>query len=714
MILETDVLRGSPAPLGATWDGSGTNFALFSEHASRVELCLFRDARDRREWRRIPMVDHRGPIFHCYVPGVGPGTPYGYRVDGPYRPDKGHRFNPAKLLIDPYAKAIHGSINWDAPVFGFRQGRDGSDLSPDLRDDAWGKPRSVVVNPAFDWEGDQRLQTPWTDTVIYEVHLKGFSKLNPELPPDLRGTYAGFAHPASIEYLQTLGVTAVEFLPIHALVDDEFLVRHGKRNYWGYNTLGFFAPEGRYSASGDMGGQVNEFKEMVKSLHRAGIELILDVVYNHTAEGGSLGPTLSFRGIDNEVYYRLFAADQRFYEDVTGTGNTVDVSHPQVLELILDSLRYWVEEMHVDGFRFDLAPALGREQASFSPDSAFFRAIHDDPVVSSVKLIAEPWDIGPGGYQLGHFPNGWSEWNDRYRDSVRRFWRGDRATSDELRSRLTGSPDLYQASRRLPSASVNFVTAHDGFTMRDLVSYERKHNLDNGELNRDGSDQNYSWNNGVEGPTTDPAIESPRLQQMRNMFATLLLSQGVPMILAGDEYGRSQIGNNNAYCQDNEVSWLRWDRTDEERELSAFVRSVIALRRRSAALRQLDFYMPNRKPEESGPEVTWFRPDGKPLTASEHFDPNRRTIGFRLVPSDDLGNERSAKNEALFVSINGGNGAVRWRLPDSVDGQCRSWVPELSTAQGDPISASSRRPGERVLVPGHSVTVWRLSEGDPS
>jgi isoamylase len=712
MIKTPEILSGSPFPLGATWDGSGTNFAIFSKHATRVELCLFRDGPTGTEKRRIPVVAHRGPVWHCYLPGIGPGALYGYRVDGPYRPDEGHRFNPAKLVIDPYAKAIQGTVNWDAPVYGYRRGRHVSDLSSDGRDDAWGKPRSIVVDSSFDWEGDRRLQIPWSETIIYEAHLKGLTALHPDLPIKLRGTYQGASHPAIIDYLNRLGVSAVQFLPLHAFVDDDFLVRHGLRNYWGYNTLGFFAPEGRYSASGDSGGQVREFKEMVKAFHRAGIEVILDVVYNHTAEGGNLGPTLSFRGIDNAVYYRLFGPDRRFYEDVTGTGNTLNAEHPRVLKLIMDSLRYWVEEMHVDGFRFDLAPALAREANGFSAKSGFFRAVHQDPVLSSVKLIAEPWDIGPGGYRLGEFPQGWSEWNDRFRDASRRFWRGDRGLVVEFATRFAGSADLFRVPGRAPTASINFVTAHDGFTLRDLVSYERKHNLANGELNRDGSDHNNSWNNGVEGPSDDQAVQAARNRLIRNLFASLLISQGVPMILAGDEYGRSQGGNNNAYNQDNETSWLRWDHTEDECELIEFARCAIALRRRTSVFRQPEFYAEQIEASATKPVVTWFHPDGLQATIDELEQDDRQAFGLRLIPPD-VPSGPDEGDEPVFIALNGASKYLEFRLPSSREAGGRRWKCVLSTADRGKPAGHSRPPGKAAVVPGRSVMVWRLSRQAP-
>lgn len=687
------------AALGATWDGEGTSFAVYSEHATGVQLCLFEDESSRKETRRIEMqLDLRLPVWRAYVSGVGPGTRYGLRVHGPYRPHDGHRFNPAKLLIDPYAKAIEGSVDWNHPVFGFSKRPDATDLTLDARDDSAGKPRCIVVDTAFDWKGDVRPRVSMADTVIYEAHPKGLTARCSEIPSELRGTYRGIAHPATIDYLKRLGVTSLELLPIHAFVDDDFLVQKGLRNYWGYNTLGFFAPEGRYSASGDRGQQVAEFKEMVRELHSAGIEVLLDVVFNHTAEGGNTGPTLSMRGIDNQTYYRLFGGDQRFYVDTTGTGNTVDVSHPQVLKLVLDSLRYWVDEMHVDGFRFDLAPALAREEFAYHRNSAFFRAVHQDPVLAHVKMIAEPWDIGEGGYQLGNFPRGWSEWNDRFRDTSRRFWRGDRGALGELGFRLTGSADLYQSTKRGPTASINFVTAHDGFTMRDLVSYEHKHNLANGEMNRDGTDHNTSTNHGVEGPTTDPAIRSARNRHIRNLIATLFLSQGVPMLLAGDEIGRTQNGNNNAYCQDNEIGWVNWEIDEEGRGLLEFTRAAIALRASQPALRRADFYTGARVPGTQVADIAWYRPDGKQMTLADWAEHDRRSFGMRLVPPGG--------GNTLFIAFNAADNSLRFVFPRGGRAGTTSWTILLST--DETAETRSFRPGASATVAGPSIMVLQL------
>jgi isoamylase len=603
------VWPGAPFPLGPSWDGSGTNFSLFSENAQRVELCLF-DDQDREE--RIDVRQQTAHNWHVYLPGVGPGQRYGYRVDGPWEPEQGHRFNPAKLLIDPYAKSIDGPIGFGkarllAYVPGQEDVRDDEDSAPAI-------PRSVVIDDAFDWEGDVRLDRPWPETVIYELHVKGFTKRLPGVREDLRGTYAGLASDAAIAYLSDLGITAVELLPVHHIADEDFLVARGLSNYWGYSTIGFFAPHSGYAATGSRGEQVREFKGMVKALHRAGIEVILDVVYNHTAEGSHLGPTLSFKGVDNAAYYRLMPDDRRHYMYFTGTGNSLNPVNPSVLRLVMDSLRYFVMECHVDGFRFDLASALARELYDVDQLSAFFDIIHQDPVLSQVKLIAEPWDVGPGGYQVGNFPILWSEWNGMYRDTMRDFWRGHTAVAEFAR-RFTGSSDLYQSDGRHPSASINFVTCHDGFTLRDLVSYDRKHNEANLEDNRDGSDDNRSWNCGVEGETDDPDVNELRDRQTRNILATLLLSQGTPMLLAGDELRRTQRGNNNAYCQDNELSWLDWDVDERGQALLEFTKRLLRLRGEHPVFRRSAFLTGEARQGSGAPDVWWFRPDGRRVHA---------------------------------------------------------------------------------------------------
>ena len=621
---------GYPYPLGATWLGNGVNFALFSETAASVDLCLFDSQDARQENIRIPMTEHTDMVWHIFLPDVRPGQLYGYRVFGPYDPQRGHRFNSSKLLIDPYAKAISGQVNWADEMFGYVVGSPAEDLTRDFRDDAWGMPKSVVIDNSFDWGDDRSPRTPLHSSIIYEMHPKGFSKLNPALPEKLRGTYAGLAHPASIDYLKNLGATAVELLPVHHHINDKALVDRGLTNYWGYNSIGFFAPDAKYSSSGDTGGQVNEFKTMVRNLHGAGLEVILDVVYNHTAEGNHLGATLSFRGIDNQAYYRLLPEDPRFYVDFTGTGNTFNLLHPRTLQLVMDSLRYWVCEMRVDGFRFDLAPTLARDMNGVNKLSAFFEIIHQDPILSQVKLIAEPWDVGEGGYQVGNFPVLWAEWNGKYRDTVRSFWKGDEGKVGELAYRLTGSPDLYQHTGRRPYASINFVTAHDGFTLNDLVSYNEKHNEANGEENRDGDNNNLSWNCGAEGPTENPQILEVRRRQRRNFLTTLFLSQGVPMLIAGDEWARTQQGNNNAYCQDNEISWLNWEHTDEQNALFDFTKKLIQFRRDHSVFRRPKFFQGRRIRGSEIRDVMWFNAGGNEMSDDEWNSPLVRCFGMLL------------------------------------------------------------------------------------
>ena len=621
---------GYPYPLGATWMGNGVNFALFSEAATSVDLCLFDNIDARQENVRIPVTEHTDQVWHVFLPDVRPGQLYGFRVSGPYEPDRGLRFNSAKLLLDPYAKAIAGQVNWGDEMFGYVVGGKGEDLTQDFRDDAWGVPKSVVIDSAFDWQGDRKLGIPLHSSVIYEVHVKGFSKLWPEIPEELRGTYAGLGSAAAIDYLTKLGVTAVELLPMHEHIDDKILVDRGLKNYWGYNTIGFFAPHAAYSSSGQLGEQVSEFKSMLRNLHAAGIEVILDVVYNHTAEGNHLGPTLCFRGIDNLAYYRVHPDNPRFYLDFTGTGNTFNLLHPRVLQLVMDSLRYWVLEMHVDGFRFDLAAALARDLEGVNQLHAFFEIIHQDPVLSQVKLIAEPWDVGEGGYQVGNFPVLWAEWNGKYRDAVRSFWKGDEGHIGELAYRLTGSPDLYQHNGRRPYASINFVTAHDGFTLTDLVSYNEKHNELNGDENNDGDNNNQSWNCGVEGPTDDPQINELRERQRRNFLTTLFLSQGVPMLNGGDEWGKSQSGNNNAYCQDNEISWFNWERNDKQNRLLEFTRKLIQLRKDHPVFRRPKFFQGRRIRGSEIRDVMWFNPGGNEMSDEEWASPFVRCLGMLL------------------------------------------------------------------------------------
>jgi isoamylase len=621
-----DVWPGHPFPLGPTWDGSGTNFAIFAENADRVDLCLFDGA---GEETRIPLVEREAFTWHCYIPGIGPGQRYGYRVYGDYDPASGKRFNPHKLLIDPYAKAIEGPVDWDAAnVLPYvpSPGAD-ADLYMDDEDDRDAIPKCVVIDPGFDWEDDRPPNHPWNEMVIYETHTKGFTKLHPVVREDLRGTYAGLAAVPPLEYLKSLGVTAVELLPVHHIIDESFLHGRGLTNYWGYSSIGFLAPHALYAATGTRGEQVREFKGMVKALHRAGIEVILDVVYNHTAEGNHLGPMLSFKGVDNQSYYRLMPDDLRHYMDFTGTGNSLNPVHPSVLKLIMDSLRYFVIECHVDGFRFDLASALAREFYEVDRLSAFFDTIHQDPVLSQVKLIAEPWDVGPGGYQVGNFPVLWAEWNGLYRDTMRDFWRAQ-ANAAQFASRFTGSSDLYRDDGRKPFASINFITAHDGFTLRDLVSYNEKHNEANGENNRDGTDDNRSWNHGVEGHTDDPEINALRARQQRNFLTTLLLSQGAPMLLGGDEFGRTQNGNNNAWCQDNELSWFHWDAGDTE--LLLFVKQLIELRQSHPVFRRQKFLTGGEVRGSGLPDVWWFRPDGRRMTQKDWQRHDAHTLGVFL------------------------------------------------------------------------------------
>lgn len=672
------VWPGSPHPLGATWDGRGVNFALFSEHAERVELCLF-DARGQRELHRIALPEYTDQVWHAYLPDVRPGQLYGYRVYGPYDPARGHRFNPHKLLLDPYAKALSGPFRWSDALFGYRAGHRAGDLSFDRRNSAPGVPKCRVVDTAFTWAGDRPPARAWHDTVIYELHVRGYTMRHPEVAPQLRGTFAGLAAPAVVAHLRALGVTAVELLPIHAFVDARHLVQRGLRNYWGYDSIAFFAPEPRYLASGELG----EVKTLVQHLHDAGIEVILDVVYNHTGEGDALGPTLCFRGIDNASYYRLVPGDERRYLDTTGCGNTLDLRHPRVLQLVMDSLRYWVQEMHVDGFRFDLATALAREDHGFDWSAGFLDAVHQDPVLSRVKRIAEPWDLGPDGYRIGGFPPGWSEWNDRFRDTVRRFWRGDPGQVPELASRVTGSSDLFERCGRRPWASVHFVTCHDGFTLHDLVSYERKHNEANGEDNRDGSDANWSSNHGAEGETDDPAIRALRERQKRNLLATLLLSQGLPMLLAGDELGRTQRGNNNAYCRDDETSWVDWSQDDARRRLLAFVRGLVRLRGDHRAFRRSRFFRGITGGATGTKDITWLRRDGAERTPADWGDPEDRCLacvvsgeadGYHVTPTGE-----PEPDDTFLVILDASREPQTLKLPAPALGA--SWRVVLDTAE---------------------------------
>jgi isoamylase len=699
------VRPGTPYPLGATWDGEGVNFTVFSERATRVELCLFADPAGGGEIR-VPLRERDEFVWHAYLPDVRPGQLYGYRVDGPYAPANGDRFNAAKVLIDPYARALTGTIRWSDALFGYVPGHADGDLSLNPSDGAAGIPKCVVVEPAFSWGDDRPPRVPWTKTIIYECHVKGLTQLHPDVPEALRGKYLGLATDPVIEHLVRLGVTAVELMPVHHFVADRFLVERGLTNYWGYNTIAFFAPDVRY-ASGGRGEQVTEFKTMVKRLHRAGLEVILDVVYNHTAEGNHLGPTLSLRGLDNDAYYRLVPEDRRYYVDFTGCGNSLNMLHPRTIQLIMDSLRYWVVDMHVDGFRFDLAPVLARELYEVNRLGTFFDIIRQDPVLSQVKLIAEPWDIGPGGYQVGNFPVGWGEWNGRYRDTVRRFWRGDGGQVADLATRLSGSSDLYATSARPPYASINFVTAHDGFTLHDLVTYERKHNEANGEDNRDGADDNASRNWGQEGETEAVGVVRLRERIKRNFLATLACSQGVPMLTAGDEMCRTQRGNNNAYCQDNELSWVHWTLDARSRELLEFTRTVFAIRQANPILRRRRFF--RGEPSASGAkDVEWLRPDGAEMTEDDWHDGGSHVLGMLIHgwatdERDERG--RPVRGDTLLLLVNGGGRSRSFAVP-RLEG-AGEWREEINTA----------RPGGRVVrtaavnLVAHSLVLLRHGEG---
>ncbi|HEX2220226.1 MAG TPA: glycogen debranching protein GlgX [Gemmatimonadales bacterium] len=698
------VWPGSPTPLGATWDGEGTNFALFSEHADAVDLCLFGRPEDSDEVSRIRLRERTDQIWHAYLPDVRPGQLYGYRVHGPYAPAKGHRFNPAKLLLDPYAKAISGTIRWSDALSGYSMEPpiETRDLVPDAANSAGGLPKCVVVESAFSWGDDKHPRTPWNRTVIYEAHVKGMTMLHPDVPEEIRGTYLGLATDPIIDHLVSLGATAIELLPVHHFVTERRLADMGLVNYWGYATIGFFAPDVRY-ATGALGQQVAEFKSMVKRFHRAGIEVILDVVYNHTAEGNHLGPTLSFRGIDNSAYYRL-EEERRFYTDWTGTGNTIDIRHSRTMQMVMDSLRYWVADMHVDGFRFDLAPVLARGDVDVSPFAEFFDVVRQDPIVSKVKLIAEPWDLGPGGYQVGRFPIGWGEWNGKYRDTSRKYWRGDPGQVGDFASRLAGSSDLFEHSQRSPQASINFVTCHDGYTLHDLVSYEEKHNEANGEGNRDGSDDNMSRNWGAEGPTEAVHVVRMRERIKRNFIATLAFSQGVPMISHGDEVGRTQLGNNNAYCQDGPITWVDWKLTPLQRQLLAFTRSVFAIRAANPVLRRRNYF--RHLPDHPGgqKDLTWLRPDGTEMTQADWGDPTSHVLGMLILgEATDEVDERGRRllGEAILLLTNGGARSRPFTLPPmEAPG---TWVEILNTAHPTPRLV---RQG-RVSLVAHSLMLLR-------
>jgi glycogen operon protein len=703
----TEVWPGVPFPLGAVWDGEGTNFSIFSENAEGVELCLFDE---NGVETRIDVIGNRALNWHCYLPGIGPGQRYGYRVRGPYAPDEGHRFNPAKLLIDPYAKAIEGVVRWerDANILPYvPNGEEDADFEPDDEDDSYVVPKSVVIDDAFDWEGDRPPKVPFADTIIYETHVKGFTMCHPEVRQDLRGTYAGLASEPAIEYLKDLGVTAVELLPVHHIADESFLAERGLRNYWGYSTIGFFAPHSEYAATGRCGEQVREFKGLVKALHQHRIEVILDVVYNHTAEGNHLGPMLSFKGVDNSSYYRLVPDDPRHYMDFTGTGNSLNPVHPSVLRMIMDSLRYFVTECHVDGFRFDLASALARELYDVDRLSAFFDTIHQDPVLSQVKLIAEPWDVGPGGYQVGNFPILWSEWNGVYRDAMRDFWRAA-ASVGEFASRLSGSADLYESDGRDPFASINFITAHDGFTLHDLVTYEHKHNEANHEDNQDGTDDNRSWNFGMEGETDDPEINALRRRQQRNFLTTLFVSQGTPMLLGGDELNRSQGGNNNGWCQDSEISWYHWDQDEDAEQMRRFTQRLIRLRREHRTFRRESFLRGHEIDDSDLPDVWWFRCDGRRMTARD-WQHGEAVLGMFLngevIPTPG---ERGEKiTDDSFVLLFNAHAEDRaFKLPRRRMG--RRWALELCTADPEAEAGSTGYDAqEEINVTAHSITILK-------
>jgi isoamylase len=702
-VSQTPFREGVPFACGAMWDGKGTNFALFSAHATKVELCLF-DRDGRREEQRIELPEYTDQIWHGYLPGVGPGTVYGYRVHGPYDPEAGHRFNPNKLLLDPCARAHTGSIKWDPACFGYTIGAEGDDLSFDERDSAPFVPKSVVIDPNFDWHGEPRRRfIPWEHTVIYEAHVKGFTKRHPAVPEHLRGTYPGLGVKEVIEYVKSLGVTAIELLPVHTFLDDNHLIERGLANYWGYNSIGYFAPDPRYSA--DRANSLREFKEMVARIHDAGLEVILDVVYNHTAEGNERGPTLSFRGIDNASYYRLLPDKKRYYINDTGTGNTLNLSHPRVIQMVTDSLRYWVKEMHVDGFRFDLGTILAREPNGFDNQSGYLKAVCQDPVLATVKLIAEPWDCGPGGYQVGEFPPGWSEWNDRYRDTVRDFWKGS-VPAAALAPRLAASGDIFNKWGRRPAASINFITAHDGFTLHDLVSYNEKRNAANKENNQDGHNDNRSWNHGVEGPSDDPEINRLRDRQMRNFLATLLLSQGTPMMLAGDEFARTQGGNNNAYCQDNEISWLNWDIPERGRALIRFVQKLTGLRHKYPVLRRTRFLTGEYSEELDVKDLTWVNANSTELNGDDWQDGNMRCFGMLIDGRAQTTGVRKRGEEAtMLLIVNSHHDLVEFTLPQSPGGS--KWKRLIDTNAADDPEVSLPF-GARYGVTGRSLLLFEM------
>jgi isoamylase len=704
--MDRTLLPGKPWPLGATPNARGTNFALFSENATAVHVCFFDEQGNQTDCVRLR--ERTAFVWHGLIRNIRPGQRYGYRVEGPWDPHNALRFNPHKVLVDPYAKALTGDVDWKAPIYPYKV-ETGDDTSFDEQDSARGVPKCVVLEDRFDWNGDTAPETPLADSVIYELHVRGFSMRNPDVPEQLRGTYAGLACDASIEYLKKLGVTAVELLPVHHFIDEGHLLERGLRDYWGYNTLGFFAPMSRYSSSGDMGQQVTEFKQMVKTLHRAGIEVILDVVYNHTCEGNRMGPILSMKGIDNPTYYRQVREEPRYYMDYTGTGNTLNAMNPQVLKLVMDSLRYWITEMHVDGFRFDLASALARELHAVSRLSSFFDTIHQDPLIDKVKLIAEPWDVGPGGYQVGNFPVLWAEWNGRYRDTVRRFWKGDDGVLSDFAYRLTGSSDLYEMDGRKPYASINFVTVHDGFTLNDLVSYNEKHNEANGENNNDGANDNNSWNMGVEGPTDDPEVNALRERQMRNFLATLILSQGVPLLCGGDEIAHTQSGNNNAYCQDNEISWIDWNLNPEQQRLREFAAKLIHLRLAHPNLRRRKFFQDRVIRGSLERDIAWYNTDGSEFSDEAWNTGWNRALALMLngktLGITDEDGHRIIDNSFLIL-VNAAAEGVEFTLPEAPAG---TWMQILDTESiDDPFAEVA--PDALVILGGRSLRVFRSNQ----
>lgn len=697
---------GNPFPLGATWDGNGVNFTLYSENATGVDLCLFNTVNDEIESSRIQITEFSDLIWHIYILGLKPGQLYGYRVYGPYEPENGHRFNPNKLLIDPYAKAIAGTIDWDDSLFGYEVGNPDKDLSFSQTDNAAFVPKSVVIDHNFDWGDDKSPNVPYFNSVIYEAHVKGLTKLHPEIPENIRGTYAAIAHPVTIAYLKDLGITAIELMPVHDFLTDRHLVEKGLTNYWGYNTIGFFAPDARYASCSVLGEQVIEFKNMVKELHKAGIEVILDVVYNHTGEGNQMGPTLSFKGIDNASYYRLKDDDKRYYMDYTGTGNTLNANLPNVLRLMMDSLRYWIVDMHIDGFRFDLAATLARELHEVNRLSAFFDIIHQDPIISRVKLIAEPWDLGEGGYQVGKFPSGWAEWNGKYRDSIRDYWSGSESTLAEFADRITGSSDLYKSYRR-PTASINFITAHDGFTLNDLVSYNEKHNEANGEDNNDGENYNRSWNCGVEGPTDDEVINKLREKQKKNFLTTLFLSQGVPMLVAGDEMSRTQQGNNNSYCQDNEISWINWKTMDKE--LQAFTRKLIHFRRDHAAFSRKNWFKGEAVKSNGIADIAWFLPNGSEMTDDNWSHDFAKSVavflnGLGLHSVNAEGNK--VVDDSFYIIFNAHDEPLSYKLPKIE--YAKNWELLIDTGKEQIDENTCKYSAESIIqVAGRSVILLK-------